>query len=177
MSQSTAAGFSMSHPLIAELQHEAQITRTVLERVPTEKFDFRPHEKSMTFGELASHVVDTYNWYEATLNTEELDFATADYVPFQANSTEELLEAFDKNLPAVAEMLGHATDEDLMVQWTMRAGEDVIFSMPRVQVIRGMLMNHMIHHRGALSVYLRLNDIPVPQIYGPSADEGQPPAE
>ncbi len=176
MSQSTAAGFSMSHPLVAELQHEAQITRTVLERVPTEKFDFTPHEKSMTFGELASHIVDTYNWYGATLNLEELDFATADYTPFKATSTEELLESFDKNVAEAAEMLRHATDEDLMVEWTMRTGEEIIFKMPRIQVVRGMIMNHMIHHRGALSVYLRLNNIPVPQIYGPSADEGQPPA-
>ena len=128
----------------------------------------------MTFGELASHIVDSYNWYDATLNMEELDFATADYTPFKAETSEELLEAFDKNVPAVAELLSNASDEDLMVEWTMRSGEDIIFKMPRIQVIRGILMNHMIHHRGQLSVYLRLNDIPVPQIYGPSADEGQP---
>ncbi len=174
MSQSTAAGFNLSHPLVAELQHEAQTTRTLLERVPTEKFDFKPHEKSMTFGELASHIVDSYSWYDATLNLEELDFATTEYTPFKAASTEDLLDTFDKSVAAAAEMLGSTADEDLMAEWTMRSGEEVIFSMPRIQVIRGMLMNHMIHHRGQLSVYLRLNDIAVPQIYGPSADEGQP---
>jgi uncharacterized damage-inducible protein DinB len=175
MGQSTAAGFNLSHALITELQHEAQITRTVLERVPTDKFDYRPHEKSMTFGELASHVVDTYNWYQATLTLEELDFATTDYTPFKATSTEDLLDALDKGSAAAAELLASASDADLMVEWTMKAGEQVHFSMPRIAVIRGMLMNHMIHHRGQLSVYLRMNDIPVPQIYGPSADEGQPP--
>ncbi|MDH3494171.1 MAG: DinB family protein [Acidobacteriota bacterium] len=175
MGQSTAEGFNLSHPLIAELQHEAEVTRTVLERVPTDKFEFRPHEKSMTFGELASHIVDSYTWYDGTLNLEEIDFATAEYVPFQAETSEELLDAFDKNVVAAAELLAAASDEDLMVEWTMRAGDQVMFSMPRIQVIRSMLMNHMIHHRGQLSVYLRLNDIPVPQIYGPSADEGQPP--
>lgn len=175
MGQSTAEGFNLSHPLIAELQHEATVTRTVLERVPTDKFDYKPHEKSMSFGELASHIVDSYTWYEGTLNLEEIDFATTDYTPFKASSSEELLESFDKNVAAAAELISNASDEDLMVNWTMRAGDQVMFSMPRIQVIRAMLMNHMIHHRGQLSVYLRLNDIAVPQIYGPSADEGQQP--
>lgn len=175
MGQSTAAGMNLSHPLVEELKHEAHVTRTLLERVPTDKFEYKPHEKSMTFGELASHCVDTFNWYDATLNMEELDFATTEYTPYKANSTEDLLENFDKNVTTATELLGNASDDDLMVTWTMRTGDEVIFSMPRIQVIRAMLMNHLIHHRGQLSVYLRLNDIPVPQIYGPSADEGQPP--
>ena len=127
MGQSTAEGFNLSHPLIAELQHEAEVTRTVLERVPTDKFEFRPHEKSMTFGELASHIVDSYTWYDGTLNLEEIDFATAEYVPFQAETSEELLDAFDKNVVAAAELLAAASDEDLMVEWTMRAGDQVMF--------------------------------------------------
>ncbi|NNE65641.1 MAG: damage-inducible protein DinB [Pyrinomonadaceae bacterium] len=165
----------MSHALIAELQHEAQVTRTVLERIPTEKFDYTPHEKSMTFGRLASHVAEMGLWYESTLTSEELDFTTTDYEAFNAATSEELLEAFDTNIELAAGLLANASDEDLMVNWTMKNGDEVIFSMPRIQVVRAMLMNHLYHHRGQLSVYLRLNDIPVPQIYGPSADEGQPP--
>ena len=174
MSQSTAEGFNMSHPLVAELQHEAHVTRTVLERVPTDKFEFKPHEKSMSFGQLASHIVEMYSWYDSTLNTEELDFAQMpEYAPFAATTNEELLEQFDKNLEQAIGLLSGASDEHLMVEWTMRNGEEVIFKMPRIQVIRAMLMNHNVHHRGQLSVYLRLNDIPVPEIYGPTADEGQ----
>ena len=177
MSEATAEGTTLNHALIAELQQEAQTTRNVLERVPTDKFDFQPHEKSMTFGRLASHVVESYSWYESTLTETELDFAVMeDYEAFNATTSEELLEAFEKNVELATSLLVNATDSDLMVEWTMRMGEDVIFSMPRIQVIRAMLMNHMYHHRGQLSVYLRLNDIPVPEIYGPSADEGQSPA-
>ena len=176
MSQSTAEGFNMSHALIAELEHEAQVTRTVLERIPTEKFEYQPHEKSMTFGQLASHIAEMGLWYESTITAEELDFASMEYEPFMAETSEELLEAFDANIKTAAGHLANASDSDLMVEWTMRAGEEIIFKMPRIQVVRGMLMNHLYHHRGQLSVYLRLNDIPVPQIYGPSADEGQNPA-
>ncbi len=175
MSQSTAAGFNMSHPLIAEIQHEATITRSVLERVPEDKLDWKPHEKSMSFGQLASHVVEMSSWYDETLNLEVLDFAEmGEYVPFQATTSEEILETFDANVENSVKLLAAASDEDLMVPWTMRNGDEVMFTMPRIQVVRSMLMNHLYHHRGQLSVYLRLNDIAVPQIYGPSADEGQP---
>jgi uncharacterized damage-inducible protein DinB len=174
MGQGTAEGYSLSHPLIAELQHESQITRTVLERIPDEKFEFKPHEKSMSFGQLASHIVEMSSWYEETLTREVLDFAEmGEYVPFQASSNEELLKKFDANVLAASELLSNASDEDLMVPWTMKNGDQVMFTMPRIQVIRSMLMNHLIHHRGQLTVYLRLNDIAIPQIYGPSADEGQ----
>ena len=177
MSEATAEGTTLNHALIAELQQEAQTTKNVLERIPTDKFDFQPHEKSMTFGKLASHIVESYHWYESTLTETVLDFAVMeDYEPFNAATSEELLEAFDKNVELAASLLANATDADLMVEWTMKAGDDVIFSMPRIQVIRAMLMNHMYHHRGQLTVYMRLNDIAVPEIYGPTADEGQNPA-
>ena len=175
MSEGTAEGKTMSHAFIAELQHEAQVTRNVLERIPDDKFDFQPHEKSMTFGKLASHIVESYSWYESTLTATELDFANEDlgYEPYEAKTREELLEAFDKNVEEATTLLANTSDADFMVEWTMRMGEEVIFQMPRVQVVRAMLMNHMYHHRGQLTVYMRLNDIAVPEIYGPTADEGQ----
>lgn len=173
MSTGTAPGTGLNQPILAELQHESAVTRTVLERVPADKFDFKPHEKSMEFGRLASHIAEMYLWFDSTLNQTELDFAEMDYQPFVAESTEQLLEFFDKNVEMAVELLKKASDEDLMVSWTMRNGDQVFFSMPRIQVIRSFMLNHIVHHRGQLSVYLRLNDIPVPSIYGPSADEGQ----
>ena len=174
MSEATAEGTTLNHALIAELQHEAQTTRTVLERIPNEKFGFKPHEKSSTFGKLASHIVESYSWFESTLTETELDFAVMEeYEPYEAKTSEELLEAFDKNVEMAASLLANTSDADFMVEWTMKAGEDVIFSMPRIQVVRAMLMNHMYHHRGQLTVYMRLNEISVPEIYGPTADEGQ----
>ncbi|REJ77601.1 MAG: hypothetical protein DWQ47_14615 [Acidobacteria bacterium] len=173
MSTGTATDTGLNQPLIAELQHESAVTRTVLERVPTDKLEFKPHEKSMGFGQLASHIAEMYEWFDSTLNQTELDFATMEYEPFIAKSNEELLEYFDSNVEKALEFLKKATDEELMVEWTMRNGDTVYFSMPRIQVVRSFILNHIVHHRGQLSVYLRLNDIPVPQIYGPSADEGQ----
>lgn len=173
MSTGTAPGTGLNQPIIAELQHESAVTRTVLERVPTDKLDYKPHEKSMGFGQLASHIAEMYEWFDSTLNSTELDFATIDYKPFIAESNEQLLEYFDANVEKAVELVKNASDEDLMVNWTMRNGDQVFFTMPRIQVIRSFMLNHIIHHRGQLSVYLRLNDIPVPSIYGPSADEGQ----
>lgn len=172
MSTGTAPGTGMNQAIIGELQHESAVTRTVLERVPTDKMDYKPHEKSMAFGQLASHIAEMYEWFDSTLNDTELDFATIDYKPFIAESTEQLLEYFDSVVDKSIGFLKKASDEDLMTEWTMRNGDQVYLSMPRVQVIRSFMLNHIVHHRGQLSVYLRLNDIPVPSIYGPSADEG-----
>ncbi len=173
MSTGTAPGMGMNQAIIGELQHESAVTRTVLERVPADKFDYKPHEKSMGFGQLAAHIAEMYLWFDSTLNGTELDFSKFEYEPFKAETSDQLLEFFDKNVEMALDLLQNASDEDLMVNWTMRNGEQVYFTMPRIQVIRSFMLNHIIHHRGQLSVYLRLNDIPVPSIYGPSADEGQ----
>lgn len=158
---------------LAELEHEAKVAREVLSRVPADKFDWKPHEKSMTFGRLASHVAEMIGWTGPTLQQPELDFAQMDYKPFEPKTTDDLLEYFDKNLAEAADVLRNTSDEQFMENWTMRNGETVYFTMPKVAVMRSFVMNHIIHHRGQLSVYLRLNDIAVPSIYGPSADEGQ----
>jgi uncharacterized damage-inducible protein DinB len=121
---------------------------------------------------LATLIAEMVSWTNDTLEKSELDFATVDYKPFEPKTTAELVEYFDKNLATATEALKNASDEALMENWKLRNGEEIYFEMPRVQVLRGMVFNHIINHRGQLSVYLRLNDISVPALYGPSADEG-----
>ena len=158
---------------LAELDNEAKVTRTCLERVPADKFDWKPHEKSMTFGRLASHCAEMFGWTKETLKLDVLDFATRDTTPFEPKTSEELLAFFDEHIATAKSVLGETSDETFMTEWTMRNGEQVYVTMPKVAVMRSFVLNHIIHHRGQLTVYLRLNDIPVPSIYGPSADEGQ----
>jgi uncharacterized damage-inducible protein DinB len=158
--------------LIGELQHEAAVTRKILERIPADKFDYKPHERSMAMGRLAVHVAEMTGWVIETVTKTELDFATMDYKPFAPQSTEELVAFLDKVGGEAIEALKNTSDEAMMESWSLRNGEQVYFTMPRIQVLRGMVFNHIVHHRGQLSVYMRLNEIPVPEIYGPSADEG-----
>lgn len=172
---STASAFTsntIGSAYLAELEQEAKVAREVLSRVPADKFDWKPHDKSMSFGKLASHVAEMVGWTGPTLQHPELDFAKMDYKPFEPQTTDELLEFFDKNLAEAADVLRNMTDEGFMEPWSLRNGETVYFTMPKVVAMRSFVMNHIIHHRGQLSVYLRLNDIAVPSMYGPSADEG-----
>ena len=170
---SAAASRNISTALIAEMEQEAKTARTCLERIPADKFAWKPHEKSMGFGQLASHIAEMFGWTPATIQQSELDFAKIDYKPFEPQSTEELLEVFDKNVAEAIDVLKNTGDDVYMENWTMRNGDTVYFTMPKIATMRSVVLNHIIHHRGQLSVYLRLNDIAVPQIYGPSADEGQ----
>lgn len=158
---------------LGELENEAKTARAVLERVPADKFDWQPHEKSMKMGRLAVHVAEMFGWTKETLKSDVLDFSTMDMTPFEPRTTDELLAFFDDQIANAKAILAETSDETFMTDWTMRNGETVYFTMPKVAVMRTFVMNHIIHHRGQLSVYLRLNDIPVPSIYGPSADEGQ----
>jgi uncharacterized damage-inducible protein DinB len=174
MSTSTAASSNtIASAYIAELEQEAATTRKCLERIPADKFDWKPHEKSMAFGRLAAHVAEMFGWTPATLQQPELDFAKMDYKPFEPETTEQLVEYLDKNVAEAIDVLRNTTDDVFMEDWTMRNGETVYFTMPKIAVMRAFVMSHIIHHRGQVSVYLRLNDIAVPSIYGPSADEGQ----
>lgn len=170
METATVKTNNIASALMAELKQESIATRKCLERVPEDKFDYKPHEKSMTFGQLAAHIAEMVGWIAVTIKTDELDFA-ANYKPFTPKTNAELLEFFGKNLSEAIEALENASDEEMMKNWTLRKGDHIFFTMPRVQVLRGVVFNHVFHHRGQLSVYLRLNDIPVPSIYGPSADE------
>lgn len=162
---------NLAAALIGELQVEAATTRKCLERIPAEKFDYTPHEKSMKMGRLAVHIAEMFGWAIETVNKTELDFATMDYKPFEPQTTEELVGFFEKILLETTEALKATSDEAMMENWTLRNGDQIYFTMPRIQVLRGMVFNHIVHHRGQLSVYMRLNDIPVPALYGPSADE------
>ena len=172
MSSTAVSSNNIATALIAEMEHEAAVTRTVLERVPADKFDWKPHDKSMPFGRLASHIAEMFAWTPSTLEHAELDFSKMDYKPFEPGSTEELVEFLDKNVTEAIAALRSSPDERFMENWTMRNGEQVYFTMPKIAVMRSFVLNHIVHHRGQLSVYLRLNDIAVPSIYGPSADEG-----
>jgi uncharacterized damage-inducible protein DinB len=156
---------------IAELKHESRLTRKMLERVPLDKKDWKPHDKSMTLGRLATHVSQTTKWIPDIIHIDDFDFAQQSFKSNTAATQEELLQIFDDNLNAAINDLSGASDEDLNKKWVVRRGEQVMFEMPKKVAIRNMGINHMIHHRGQLSVYLRLLDIPVPGMYGPSADE------
>lgn len=157
--------------LVAELKHEAASTRKMLERIPDDKFEFAPHEKSTRMGRLAGHITELFGWPARILNTDELDFASGAYAPFVPESKAEVLQRLDEEVAQSVEALQQADHDRMMQPWTMRAGEHKIASMPKAAMIRSAAINHLIHHRGQLSVYLRLNNAPVPGMYGPSADE------
>ena len=157
--------------LLPEFDREMAIARKVIERVPAEKFDYKPHDKSMTMGRLASHIAEMPTWATTGILKDSLDLA-AGYTPFEPKSTADLLEAFDNNVAGAHNAIAGVNDETLMKSWSLKRGDVTLMTMPKIAVVRSFVLNHVIHHRGQLSVYLRLNDIPVPSIYGPSADEG-----
>ncbi len=162
---------SLKDALIEEFLHEAEGTRKMIEKIPYEKLGWQPHQKSMTLGRLAAHIAEIPGWLHETIMQEELDFSTGDYSPKPLNEPGALLSVFDDNVGKGLAAFKHATDENLMGIWTLRNGPEIFFKMPRIGVVRGLVLNHVVHHRGQLSVYLRLLNIPVPGMYGPSADE------
>ncbi len=165
----------ISDALLGEFDHEMANTRKTLERVPEAKFDYKPHAKSWAMGGLATHVAHIPGWAVNTLTMSELDIAPPGKGPMQnpvAKSAKELLEIFDKNAAEARKAIAAAENDEWMKPWSLLAGGRKIFTMPKAAVMRSFVMNHLIHHRAQLGVYLRLNDVPVPAIYGPSADEG-----
>ena len=163
----------ISQALLPEFDHEMATTRRVLERVPEGNYDWKPHEKSMTIGRLAGHVAELPGWVPVTLEREKFDMATdgAQFPSLTASSRKSLLEAFDKNVATARKAIAAASDEQFMKNWSLIHQGKPVFTMPRAAVLRSFTLSHIIHHRGQLSVYLRLNNVPVPAIYGPSADE------
>ena len=157
--------------LIAELKHEAINSRKMLERVPVDKYGWSPHEKSMTIGRLASHIAQLPVWVNRTLAAPQFDFAATPMLPGTYEDTAALVKAFEEMQSNAIAALVNATDEILNEKFTVRRGDLVMFELPRKILIRNIALNHIVHHRGQLSVFLRLLDVPVPGMYGPSADE------
>lgn len=156
--------------LVKEMEQEAAITRKMLERVPDDKFDWKPHEKSMALLPLATHIAELPTWTSMALNTSELDFATMDYKPTPVSKTSDLLELHERSLQDGLSRLKQATEDELWPDWTLRNGEQIYSTTSKYEVIR-MSFAQIIHHRAQLGVYLRLLNIPIPGSYGPSADE------
>jgi uncharacterized damage-inducible protein DinB len=162
---------NLSKAILPEFDQEMGNTRKSLERVPEDKFSFKPHTKSMTLGALATHLATINHWAEAIFGQESFDVSTAPRQD-ELKSRAEVLAAFDKNTATARKAIADSTDAHFMKSWTLKAGDHTVLTLPRVAVVRSFLLNHNIHHRAQLGVYLRLNDVAVPSIYGPSADEG-----
>ena len=166
---------ALSEALLPEFDVEMANTRKTLERVPDDKLGWKPHEKSGTMAWLAGHLANLPSWIGITLERDSFDMAPPEGQPPpppQPTSTAEILETFDKNVAAARAAIAGASDEAFFKPWSLLSGGNTIFTMPKTAVLRSFVMNHSIHHRAQLGVYLRLNDVAVPSIYGPSADEG-----
>ena len=165
----------LSEMYLSEFDQEMVSTRKTLERIPEDKLSWKPHEKSMPLDRLAGHVAEMVGWAVTTIKQDSLDFMPPGGPPFQptiATSQKQILEIFDKNCAASREAIAGASDEHLMKNWSLLRGGQTLMTMPRFVVLRSFWLNHVVHHRAQLGVYLRLNNIPVPSVYGPSADEG-----
>lgn len=164
----TATG-SIGSAFLAELDVEMPTTRRLIERVPSDRGTWKPHPKSFSLAHLAQLVARMPGWLSLTMRQPVLDLSTGQ--AYSVESTETLLAEFDKNVKEAREVLAAARDEDFLEPWSLKAGGRVLFTLPRLAVMR-QNVNHLVHHRGQLSVYLRLLDVPLPSIYRPTADEG-----
>jgi uncharacterized damage-inducible protein DinB len=164
---------SLVAALLPEYDHEMATTRRLLQRVPEIDFSWRPHERSMTLGELSGHLSDIPTWCSSVLDETSLDLeALGDQLKAKSPASgAALLGDFDRRVSVARASLARSTDAELLAPWTLKSGTQELFTFPRISAIRTFVMNHLIHHRGQLSVYLRLRDVPLPAIYGPTADE------
>jgi uncharacterized damage-inducible protein DinB len=161
----------LTDALLPEFDHEMTVTRKLLERVPEDQFTWKPHPKSMSLGTLAQHVATLPLWGVMTLNETEIDVGGQQQLP-EAKTRADLLALFDEHVRAARAALAGKGDGEMMAPWTLKRDGHAIFSMPRASVWRSFVLSHLIHHRAQLSVYLRMHDVPLPSMYGPSADEG-----
>jgi uncharacterized damage-inducible protein DinB len=166
-----AEASSPAQLMFGDLEHELASTRRMLERFPSGKNDWRPHEKSRTLARLAAHVVELPGLGVAMLTTDELDMATRPRTAKPPETTAELLAAFDGNVQRLLPLVAAASSAQLARPWTMRHGDHVLFNQSRRDLFRAMMINHLVHHRTQLGLYYRMLDVPVPAMYGPSADE------
>jgi len=162
---------SIKENLLKELQIEAKSTRKMLERIPDDKFNWKPHEKSMSMGALAAHIAENIGWISYIIDTDDYNFESSGYKQPDVNSNKQLLELFEEGLKKAEESLKNSDDKRLLGNWIMRSNEKIFIDLPRKEVLRNFFFSHTAHHRGQLSVYMRLNDIPLPTVYGPTADE------
>jgi uncharacterized damage-inducible protein DinB len=158
--------------VLPEFDQEMSNTRKTLERIPEDKLGWKPHDKSMTLGRLAGHIVELVGWANTSITTDSLNVTMDKYQPIVATSRQQILELFDKSVKESRAAIAGASDEHMMQPWTLSFSGQTVFTMPRAAVLRMSCFNHIIHHRAQLGVYLRLNNVPVPALYGPSADEG-----
>ena len=168
------AGGAMAKALMTHFEQEMAGTRRALERVPLDNADWAPHEKSMTLGRLACHIAEMPGWGASILESDEFDMNPLEGEPYKSpeiKSSEELLTLFDSGVAAAKAKLPTMSDEALTSNWRLLSGGEEVFGGPRGPVFNNMIISHTIHHRGQLTVYLRLNGVPVPALYGPSADE------
>lgn len=161
---------ALNQALLPEFDNEIATTRKVLERVPDDKLGWKPHDKSMSMSKLATHLATIGGFVPAILGNDSFDVKNSPPSP-DLGSRKEILATFDERMGEARTALASATDDQLMKPWSLKVDGKALFTMPRISVLRSFFMNHTIHHRGQLSVYLRLNDVAVPSIYGPSADE------
>lgn len=167
----------MIDAFLAELDHEAATTRRLLERVPEDRMPWRPHEKSMTLSRLAGHIAELPRWAGTVLHDDAFeldDAAERGWVAAQPSTTAELLEIFDAGVAGFREAAAGLDDARMKEKWSLLKGGKTMLEMPRAVGVRSFILNHMIHHRGQLAVYLRLLDVPLPSIYGPTADDPGP---
>lgn len=159
---------------LPEFDHEMGSTRRVLERTPEADFGWKPHQKSHSLGQLAGHIANLPRWLGLICEHSEIDVAVAaeEARPRVPASEQDLLDTFDENVKRARRYIDELGDSAMMARWTLRSGSQEILSMPRAAVLRSFVLNHLIHHRGQLTVYLRLRDVPLPSLYGPTADEG-----
>ena len=162
---------ALKDTLLSEFDHEMGTTRRLLDRLPDAQLGWKPHDKSMTLGGLATHLTNLPNWGTTILNDASYDLAAGPPNLTAAASRAEILKNFDTAVAKTRAALDK-TDAELSAQWKLTRGDQEMFSLPRAAAFRSFVLYHVVHHRGQLSVYLRLNDVPVPSIYGPTADEG-----
>lgn len=164
---------SIGKTFLAEVLQESASTRKLLSVIPFEKADFKPHEKSMSLKRLATHVAEINGWWKECLLMDVLDFSVGDFKPKEINSVDDILALHDDLVAKATTILSEVADEEFAKPWTMRNGEIIYFTMPKAAVVRTWCLNHLFHHRGQLTVYLRLLDVPLPGMYGPTADDNQ----
>lgn len=161
----------LNQTFISELQEESKSTKRMLECIPNEKLLWKPHDKSMTLSRLASHIAELTGWVSSILDYDELDLGKINFKAPEIKNNSDILKIFADNLDKALQSLNRTTDDEFIKNWTLRKNETIYFTLPKIVCIRTFCLNHLYHHRGQLTVYFRLLNIPVPSSYGPTADE------